>query len=180
MASAADICARAVAGLDGSGRPLGAANAALPPSEDPLVRLWQSATVLREHRGDGHVAALVGAGLDGCEALVLRAGCDLDRTVLQPARGWTDAEWDAAVTRVAEMGLVSRDGSATDAGRTLVRQVEDLTDALAAPPWRRLGEHATDRLTELLAPIASAAAAGLPYPNPIGLPRPASADSSSA
>jgi hypothetical protein len=80
--------------LDCAGRVLAAANAALPAPDDALARLWQAATVLREHRGDGHFAALVTAGIDGCEALVLRCALDLRREDVQPARGWTDEQWD--------------------------------------------------------------------------------------
>jgi hypothetical protein len=74
--AAADLLADAAAELDWAGRPLGGPNAALPVPAEPLARLWHAATVLREHRGDGHVAALVAAGLDGCEALALRVAVD--------------------------------------------------------------------------------------------------------
>ena len=73
------------------GRVLGAANAALPRPTDPLARLWQAATVLREHRGDGHVIALVDAELDGCQALVLRDALYGGREQLQP-EPWLDRQ----------------------------------------------------------------------------------------
>ncbi len=89
---------RRVRRLDIAGRMLGAANAALPVPAEPLARLWHAATVLREHRGDGHVAALVAADVDAPEALVLRTAVvpGTLREQFQPARGWTDAEWTAA------------------------------------------------------------------------------------
>ncbi len=90
VAAAADLLGLAVAGLDCAGRVLAAANAALPVPDDGLARLWQAATLLREHRGDGHFAALAAADIDGCEAVVLRSGLDLRRENLQPVRGWTD------------------------------------------------------------------------------------------
>jgi hypothetical protein len=74
--AAADLLLAATEDLDAAGRPLGAPNAAQPVPADPFARLWWAATVLREHRGDGHVAALVAAGIDGCEALVLRTAVD--------------------------------------------------------------------------------------------------------
>jgi hypothetical protein len=63
IGAAADLLVRAADGLDCSGRVLAAANAALPVTGggEPLARLWQAATLLREHRGDGHFAALVAA-----------------------------------------------------------------------------------------------------------------------
>ncbi len=170
--AAGGLLAVATAGLDCAGRVLASANAALPEPAEPLARLWQAATLLREHRGDGHSAALVAAGLDGCEALVLRTGLDLTRRMLQPIRGWTDEEWDAAAARLARRGWLGPDGRATPEGAAAHRAVEDATDLAAARPWARLGHAATEQLAGVLSPIALACAAGLPYPNPIGIPAP--------
>ena len=63
VASAAGALERAAAAVDVAGRVLAAANVALPPRQDPYERLWQATTTLREHRGDGHVAALVALGV---------------------------------------------------------------------------------------------------------------------
>ena len=81
----AEMLLRATDGLDCAGRVLAAANAALPVPGEPAARVWHAATLLREHRGDGHSAALLAADIDGCEALVLRAGLDLSRELLQPS-----------------------------------------------------------------------------------------------
>ncbi|HEY2575119.1 MAG TPA: hypothetical protein VGI74_02315, partial [Streptosporangiaceae bacterium] len=83
----ADLLWRAAGELDFPGRVLGAANAGLAVPGDGLARLWLAATVLREHRGDGHFAALLAAGLDGCETVVLRCGLDMRREDMQPVRG---------------------------------------------------------------------------------------------
>ncbi|GAA4923750.1 hypothetical protein ACFPM3_31805 [Streptomyces coeruleoprunus] len=166
---AAALLARFTDEPDCAGRPLAAANAALPRPEDPLGLLWHTTTVLREHRGDGHVAALVAAGLDGCEALALRAGIDLPRGELQPYRGWTDEEWDAAVARLEARGLVTAAGAATAEGRRLHARVEAATDRAAARPWRG----APDAVAELgaaLEPLAAACSEALRFPNPIGVP----------
>ena len=85
--AAAGLLERALDELDYPGRVLGAANAGLPAADDDLGRLWQATTTLREHRGDGHFAAVLAAGLDGCEVLVLRCGLDMDRGIMQPIRG---------------------------------------------------------------------------------------------
>jgi hypothetical protein len=179
LAAAADLLLRAADGLDCSGRVLAAANAALPidgaGDGEPLARLWQAATRLREHRGDGHFAALVAADIDGCEALVLRSGQDLPREQLQPVRGWTDEEWDQAAGRLAARGWLGRDGRVTPAGAAARQAVEDATDLAAARPWARLGAAATEELAVLLAPIATACAAELPFPNPVGVSAPAAA-----
>jgi len=153
------------------GRVLGAANAALPWPDEPLDVLWQAATVLREHRGDGHVAALVTAGVDGVESLVWHAATRANgRYLLQPARGWSDEEWDAARERLQRRGWLDSAGALTAAGRQAREDVETITDRLAAAPWQELGEARTRRCAELLGPLAARAATVLPSPNPIGVP----------
>ena len=169
-ATAADLLWRAVGELGFSGRVLAAADAALPVPEDGLARLWQAATVLREHRGDGHFAALAAADVDGCEAVALRCCLDLRREDMQPVRGWTDEAWDAALTRLAARGWVGADGALTSAGRAAHAAVEDATDRAAARPWARLGPEATAEIAQALTPLARACASVLPYPSPIGLP----------
>jgi hypothetical protein len=168
--------AASTSGPEGAGRPLGGPNAALPVPDEPLARLWLAATVLREHRGDGHIAALVAAGLDGAEALALRAGLRRaagsayghvpgawKRSELQPMRGWTDDEWDAAAARLTARGLLDEEGSATSAGVTLHNDIEAATDLAAARPWARLTGEETAELAGLLEPVAEACAAVLPF-----------------
>jgi hypothetical protein len=170
---AADLAARAAALAPTSGRALGAANAALPMPADQFARLWQATTTLREHRGDGHVAALVTAGLGGCVALVLKAALDGHPAIYGPARGWPAEDWDAARDDLVGRGYLAGDGTPTAAGRAANQAVEDVTDQLAGQVWDALGAVETERLAEVLAPMARAASATMPFPNPIGLPRPA-------
>jgi hypothetical protein len=172
LAEAVELIEAAVADLETGGRVLGAANAALPRPAQPLARLWQATTTLREHRGDGHIAALVTAGLTGRQAIVLRSGMDLSREVVQIARGWSDEDWDAAAAQVVERGWLTAEGRATPAGIEGYQQIEATTDALAAVPWRALGPDATARLADLLYPLAVACHRALPAATPIGLPVP--------
>jgi hypothetical protein len=173
VTAAAGLLGQAAAGLDCAGRVLAAANAALPPAEDPAGRLWQAATVLREHRGDGHFAAMAAADIDGCEVLVLRCGLDMRREDLQPIRGWTDEQWDAAAARLAARGWTGPDGRLTPAGRDVHARLEIATDQAAARPWARLGPAAVADLARVLTPIAQACGQVVPYPSPIGVPAPA-------
>jgi hypothetical protein len=137
-----------------TGRPLGAANAALSSPANPAMALWQAATVLRESRGDGHIAALVAADLDPVETLALfAADTGLEPLYMQKARGWSGEEWDAAVGRLTDRGLMSPEGITQD-GRVLRNHVEERTDALSAAPWDALGDAGTERLAELLTPLA--------------------------
>jgi hypothetical protein len=117
-AAAADLLWRAVGELDFPGRVLSAANAALPVPGDGLARLWRAATILREHRGDGHFAALAAADIDGCEAVALRCLMDMKRENLQPVRGWTDEAWEHALARLAARGWADGDGTNSRNGRT--------------------------------------------------------------
>jgi hypothetical protein len=139
------------------GRPLGAAHAAVARSEQPHLALWQAVTVLREHRGDGHVACLVEAGITGCEALVLHAASgEVPADVLRRTRGWTDDEWSAAVDGLASRGLVDGDGAFTGAGRALRQRIEDRTDELAAGPWTAIGADGCEELRALVRPLSRA------------------------
>jgi hypothetical protein len=170
---AADLAVRAAGLAITSGRPLGAANAALPPPADPAARLWQATTTLREHRGDGHVAALVTAGLAGSPALVLKAALEDYPDIYGPARGWPEEDWAATRDTLAARGYLAADGTPTEAGRAAYQAVEAITDRLAGEVWLALGEAETRRLADLLRPLARAASAAMPFPNPIGVPRPA-------
>jgi len=171
---AADMLAAAAAGLDCSGRVLAGANAALPVPADPVARLWHAATVLREHRGDGHFAALLAADVDGGESNVLRAGMDLPRATIQPLRGWSDDQWADAAARLTERGLIGGDGSATAAGSALRAGIEATTDAAASRPWR--DQEFAAELARVLYPIALACWAEVPTPNPVGAPVPDGGD----
>ena len=171
----AELLSTAAQAVDVAGRVLAGANTDLPWPEGALDRLWHAATILREHRGDGHVAALLTAGVDGCESLVWRTALDGGRLrdSLQPARGWTDTEWEAATARLRDRGWLAADGSPTDAARDAYAQVEAVTDRLAAGPWQRLGPELTERCAQLLEPVVTRIWTALPADNPIPLRPPA-------
>jgi hypothetical protein len=174
LAEAAELAGTAAAAADLPGRPLAAANAGRPLLDEPHLALWQALTTLREHRGDGHVAALVVREIDGVEAHVLAAAAGRStREWLQRARGWDDAAWDDAVGRLTTRGWL--DGSELSAeGLAMVAAVEADTDRLALGPWQALGDVGCDRLAELLTPIRAAIirAGDFPAGNPIGVPDP--------
>jgi hypothetical protein len=157
----------AVACAPASGRTLFAANRDLPEPVDPVEALWQAATTLREHRGDGHVAVLLAEGISGLDAHVLFAAQHR-----QPAevwvenRGFTAEDWHRATVGLAERGLLGADGL-TDTGKALREHVETRTDALAAAAYT------TTDAAALVAALAAASTAvarsgEIPYPNPMG------------
>ncbi|GJF28975.1 hypothetical protein KNE206_16750 [Kitasatospora sp. NE20-6] len=153
LAEAAVLARAAAEAASCAGRPLAAANAALPWPDEPHLVLWQAATVLREHRGDGHLAALLAAGLDPCESLVSLAATGAVAVADFAGRGWTDEEWAAATERLAVRGWVDAEGRATERGRAGRNDVEFLTDRLASGPWDALGAERTGRLLDLLGPL---------------------------
>ncbi|MFG3406521.1 hypothetical protein [Streptomyces sp. NPDC048142] len=161
----------AEAASPGIARGLGVANSALSWPRAPHLTLWQAATVLREHRGDGHIAALTAAGLDPVESLVSFAAVGAAAPEVFASRGWSAQEWGAARLRLRERGLLAADGTATDAGRELRAKVELRTDEEAAAPWRALGEPGRERLAELLGePWLEVIGSGLlPAENTLGI-----------
>jgi len=155
VAEAAELAGAAAELAPTEGRPIAAANAALPRPEAPHLALWQATTVLRESRGDGHVAALRDAGLDPCQALALFAAeHGMAPEFMQQARGWPPQEWQRAADELVERGLLTADGAITADGSRLSRETEQHTDDAAASPWSSLGEERTARLAELLEPLA--------------------------
>jgi hypothetical protein len=165
----------AIAGCRFDGRPLAAAWSAVPRPEDPVASVWLAATILREHRGDGHVIAAVGAGLRGLDASLTHVATGaITREMIQPTRGWSDEDWQKSERRLQARGLLDRDGRLTKTGGALRRDVEDLTDRLAAGPVERLGETGVKQAIELAAPVSRHLidTGVVPVPNPVGAPRP--------
>jgi hypothetical protein len=140
----------ACSALTPEGRPVYAGHADLPWPEEPLLQMWHGATLLREHRGDGHVAALLHAGLSGLEALITHSatGRGFTEAAAKATRGWTDEEWAATCAALADRGLLD-DAGLTAEGEALRARIETHTDALAADPWLSLGAAATARVVEL-------------------------------
>lgn len=128
--------------------------------------LFHALTLLREHRGDGHVAALIGADLSGIEALVTHTatGKGFTQPAAQATRGWSDEEWSAAVAGLASRGLTTADGALTEDGAALRTAVERRTEESAYAPWDHLGETGTQRLTELCRPLVTTALTNGAFP----------------
>lgn len=168
----ADLALRAGTAAPTEGRALYAANRALPVPDEPLARLWHAATLLREHRGDGHVAALTAAGIGGRESHVLHALATRTPTsVYETARGFDDVEWTAVLDALRERGLVDGGGGLTDEGRAVKVRVEQQTDDLAATALDPLSDDEVDEMLALLRPVAAAvvAAGEIPAKSPMGL-----------
>lgn len=176
-ATAAEVVPGLRALLDGvpdAGRALFAATRSTGEPEDPVAALWYWCTCLREHRGDGHVAALTAAGLDGCEALVLFAASEgLPAELLATSRGWSENEWAYARGRLARRGLLDGEGASAE-GLALRRWIESTTDDLAAMVTGRATGAEGEVLFRGLSSVAAhvQAAGVITYPNPMGLPEP--------
>lgn len=129
---AADVVLDAIPTFDLAVRPLAAAHAALPAPDDALGRLWHGATVLREYRGDAHLAVLSAHGLGGVDANVLDVAAGLTFPNQQQLRGWSDDDWAAGRARLHERGWLDADGAVTAAGGAARASIEDQTDATVA------------------------------------------------
>lgn len=173
----ADLLWRAAAAADCEGRVLAAANQALARPADPVAALWQATTTLREHRGDGHLAALVSRGIGPVEAMLLKVAAGESRGGdLRLGRGWSEQDWAAAEQHLDALGWTAA-GALTDEGRRVRREVEDATDAAARRPWSALGAGGSERVAALLAPVARSvwSSGTLPPSNPVGVGAPADA-----
>ncbi|WP_433859034.1 SCO6745 family protein [Streptomyces kronopolitis] len=151
MAEAAELALRAAEGCSRQARPLYAAHADLPVPDAPHLAYWHAATLLREHRGDGHLSALLDAGLDGLEALVTHtaSGRGMSYQGVMATRGWSEEDWRAAQERLRDRGLLDAEGELTGAGVQLRKDLERATDRLDQAPYAHLGAEGVARLTEL-------------------------------
>ncbi len=151
---AAQLTAVCVDQLPLPGRPMAAAHVAVPRPEEVLSALWHDCTVLREYRGDGHIAAVTAAGLQWPEPHLLK-GAAVDARQ-EEHRGWDDASWLSARQRLHDVSAEA---------------LERHTDELAAPAFRVLSDDDQRRLVDVLEPLAGAAGTELPYPNAMGVQR---------
>ncbi|MEI5519398.1 hypothetical protein WB401_08715 [Streptomyces brasiliscabiei] len=152
LAEAAELALRATEACTRTARPLYAAHADLPVPERPHLALWHAATLLREHRGDGHLAVLLDAGLGPVEALASHSatGKGMAPKWALGTRGWSRGDWDAATARLQERGLLDAEGELTESGVAFRREIENATDRLDAAPYEHLGAAGVERLTELM------------------------------
>ncbi|MEV7525715.1 hypothetical protein [Streptomyces sp. NPDC091371] len=166
LAEAADLAIRAAEGCTRHARVLYAAHADLPVPEEPHLRLWHATTLLREHRGDGHLAALLLADLDPLEALVSHTatGKGMSPKWLKRIRGWEQADLDAAADRLRARGVLDAAGALTEEGVALRERLETETDRLDAAPYEHLGATGLARLTELGGAIVRKALAAGAFP----------------
>jgi hypothetical protein len=157
VARAADLAARAATCPRTEGRPLYAALRTLPAPAQPLARLWYAANLLREHRGDGHVVALVANGIGGTEAHVLLALSEgMPAEKFGRVSHLPRAQLAAVVDGMRDRGLIGADGWLTADGRATKARIEALTDDLAAPAYDALEPSELTQLIEDLEPIAAA------------------------
>ncbi|OBF54312.1 hypothetical protein A5756_15075 [Mycobacterium sp. 852002-53434_SCH5985345] len=172
--TAAELAGKAARRAPLDARPLFAANLALPWPDDPLAALWHATTLLREHRGDGHVAVLAAAGISGRDSNVLHAAAGgVPREYIARTRDYDEAAWRHHERRLAERGLLDDDGALTAAGRELKDHIERSTDTLALSALDALSDDEVETLFRALTPLTRAVVAGGDVPDltPMGLRR---------
>jgi hypothetical protein len=156
FARATELLLEAATSAPFEGRPMYAALRSIPIPDDPVARLFHAASLLREHRGDGHIAALMIEGVGGLEAHVLLA---LDMGM--PAEGFgrvhhlPAAELAAVIDGMRDRGLIGDDGWLSVLGRVVKQRVEALTDDLAAKPYQSLEPAELEELVAALEPLAA-------------------------
>ena len=167
---AADLARRAAehAASRPQGRPLFASHAALPWPQIPHLVLWHAQTLLREFRGDGHIALLLTEGLDGLGALITHAATgSISAEALRTSRAWSEEDWAAGEARVRAQGWLEPGPrlALSDDGTRRRQSIEDRTDELAAFPYEAIGAAGCNRLAALAAPLSAAVtAADLGFP----------------
>jgi hypothetical protein len=133
-----------------------AALRAIPIPDDVVARLFHAASLLREHRGDGHIAALMIEGVGGLEAHVLLA---LDMGMRAEKFGRIHhlpaAQLAAVIDGMRDRGLIGDDGWLSEQGCAAKQRVETLTDDLAAKPYESLEPSELDELMATLDPLAT-------------------------
>lgn len=172
--TAAELAAKAARSAPVDGRPLFAANSSLEWPDEPVERLWHATTLLREHRGDGHVAVLTAAGIGGRDSNVLHcAAGGVNEEFIRRSRDYDDHEWRACCRRLAARGLLHDDGALTNAGRRLKAEIENSTNTLALTALDGLADAEIEALFAALTPLARSVIAGgdLPPSTPMGLRR---------
>lgn len=160
--------------LDFAGKGLAAAHASLPMPDDPIQRLWHAATILREYRGDCHVAILTAAGLDGAAANALAVADGRVPARQREMRGWTEDEWAEAYERLRQREWTDEQGAITDTGRVARAQIEDATDRVSASSFDKQAQARTITLEDALISAARAieASGAMQFPNPVGVRAP--------
>ena len=174
VSTAAELLGKAAKSAPLCGRPLFAANRALPWPADPLAALWHATTLLREQRGDTHTAVLSAAGVTGRECNVLHAASGaIPRDYIARTRDYEDEEWRLREQQLAARGLLDDDGSLTAAGQELKDHVESTTDALSLSVFDALSDDEVETLFQALTPITRAVVAGgdVPAMTPMALRR---------
>jgi hypothetical protein len=160
FARAADLLLTAATSAPFEGRPMYAALRALPIPDDVVARLFHAASLLREHRGDGHIAALMIEGVGGLEAHVLLA---LDMGMPAEKFGRIHhlpaPQLAAVIDGMRARGLIRKDGWLSEAGQAVKRRVEAHTDDLAAKPYESLEPGQLRELMATLEPMATRLAA---------------------
>jgi hypothetical protein len=159
--------------LDIAGKPLAGAHRDLPVPADDIGHLWHAATVIREYRGDCHLAVLTAAGLDGAAANALAVAADLTPPDQRRLRGWTKDEWASAIASLGTRGWLDATGAITETGRAARNQIEDTTDRVCAAGLDREATGRAITVEDSLVVIAHAIeqGGGVSYPNPTGVPR---------
>lgn len=167
VAEAAGLARRAIDGVGVEGRALYAGHADLDWPAEAHLQLWHAITLIREHRGDGHLISLVRHELDGIDAIVSHTatGGGFVEDAAKRLRGWSDEQWADSIERLRTRGVLEPDGlTLSEAGQALRAEIEAETDELSVQPWHNLGAERSERLIALGKPLSRLALANGAFP----------------
>jgi hypothetical protein len=164
VAPLADALAGIIEGLDLAGKPLAAAHASLEEPSGDLDRFWLANAVVREFRGDCHVAVLITHGLNGVDANVLNVAAGRTFPQQQSLRGWSDDEWTSGVDRLRERGWLDGDGAITPLGTDARNELEEATDRTCVGGMSAGAMAQATEITDDMRDVARALRASLKVP----------------
>lgn len=167
LARAVELLRRGLEAAEPAGHPLFAGLRALPFPEDPVAQLWRCCDMVREHRGDSHIAVWTRANVRPIEIqLMSETQARIPYKTYSATRGWTVQQMDDALAGMREKGWIDDDGFAP-AGRELREGIESDTDDMERPLVDAVGKDLPE-LLDLLRPwattIVKAGIAGGGYP----------------
>jgi hypothetical protein len=151
VAAVTSALRRGIEAADPAGKPLFAGLAGRPWPDDPYAQLWRACDILREHRGDSHVATCVAAGLDAVEMNVFtEVWLGMPMFSYSATRAWSPEALTAAADRLRARGLLDGD-DLTAAGHQARAEIEERTDAAQQRVVEAIGDDLDDAVARLAA-----------------------------
>ena len=154
LSRAVELLRRGLEEAEGAGHPLFSGLKGLPWPTEPLGQLWRCCDMVREHRGDSHIAVWTRAMVKPIEIqLMSELQLGISLKTYSMTRGWSIEQMDRALDEMRERGWVEGE-MFTQEGRVFRDQIESDTDDMETPVVDAIGAE-FDQLIEILSPWAA-------------------------